>query len=92
VGGGGVRAPRSEKQAWCHEERGAPRARTVAPAIAAGGANLAPRLGNPVWTDLSGRWRPHSVVLSGCEGGVMPQNGNPGSEQCAAARSAEEEG
>lgn len=50
---------------------------------------MAVGLGNRAALDPMARGRPHSVVLSGCEGGVVPQNGNPGSEQCAAARSAE---
>jgi hypothetical protein len=60
--------------------------------VAIEGAKLAVGLGNRAALDPTGRGRPHSVVLSGCEGDAVPQNGNPGSEQCAAARSAEEVG
>jgi hypothetical protein len=92
VGGGGVRAPRVDEQAWCHGERAAPRPDSSPQSVAVEGGKLAAGLGNRAALDPLWRGRPHSVVLSGCEGGRVPQNGNPGSEQCAAARLAEEVG
>lgn len=92
MGGGGVRAPLAKEQARCHEERAAPRPDPSPRGVAVGAGNLPVGLGNHVACDRLERRRPHSVVLSDCEEAAVPQNGNPGSEQCAAARSAEQGG
>lgn len=87
MGGGGVRAPRVGEQAWCQGERAAPRSHSSPQGVAAEDGKMAVGLGNRAALDPIRGGRPHSVVLSGCEGAEVPQNGNPGSEQCAAARS-----
>lgn len=89
MGGGGVRAPRVDEQAWCHGERAAPRSDSSPQSVAVEDGKVAVGLGNRAALHPIRRGRPHSVVLSGCEGAEVPQNGNPGSEQCADARSTE---
>lgn len=86
VGGGGARASRAVEQGRCHWPIALHCATNPVLRLAAGIAKGAtPLVIQPALAHF-GTGRGHRQLRSGCEVGSVPQNGNPGSEQCAGAR------
>ena len=92
VGGSGARAPRSREQGGCHWRPPAQPEKSRAYGHSRLIQKLAVGLGIHGTPCRFGAPPKHRERPSGCEVDGVPQNGNPGSEQCAAARLVQGEG